>query len=136
MSTPLPLRGLHHLSLQTSDVDQVAAFYTNVLGFAQIPRPNLQFPGAWLFGYGIQIHLIGGQGFLPTSRQISSREDHVAFHADDLEQIARLLQEHSVPYRVNIQTHSGLKQIFFHDPDGHTIEVATYPAPPAPEKSP
>ena len=39
----------------------------------------------------------------------------------------RLLDEHRVPYRVNLQKDTNIKQIFFRDPDGHHIEVARYP---------
>ncbi|MEK6233180.1 MAG: VOC family protein [Planctomycetales bacterium] len=120
---------IHHVSFLTADTEKTAAFYCNVLGFHHIRRPDMQFPGAWLFRNGLQIHLIGGQGHQAKDGEISSRADHIAFHAEDTDAVEKLLQEHDVKYRVNIQTGSGVKQIFFHDPDGHTLEIAVYPTP-------
>ena len=127
MADSLPLGGLHHLSRQVSDVERSRAFYRDVLGFAEIQRPDLKFNGAWLENYGIQVHLIGDQDFNPEDKEISSRANHTAFHSADLDRTEQLLREHGVQVRVNIQSGTGNKQLFFHDPDGHTIEIATYP---------
>ena len=127
MADPLPLGGLHHLSRQVSDVERSRAFYRDVLGFAEIQRPDLKFNGAWLENYGIQVHLIGDQDFDPEDKGISSRANHTAFHSGDLERTEQLLREHGVDVKVNIQSGTGNKQLFCHDPDGHTIEIATYP---------
>ena len=44
---PLPLCGLNHVSLVSSDVQRSMEFYTEVLGFAEIIRPQFDFKGAW-----------------------------------------------------------------------------------------
>ncbi len=44
---PLPLRGLNHVSLVASDVQRSVEFYTEVLGFVEIIRPQFDFKGAW-----------------------------------------------------------------------------------------
>lgn len=129
MPEPLPTRNIHHVSLQSKDAEKTERFYREVLGFAPLKRPPFQFPGAWLFKDGLQIHLIGGQGRETEAKEISSRADHVAFHSDQLDAVEKLLGEHGIEYRVNIQSGTNLKQLFFHDPDGHTIEIATYPEP-------
>ena len=41
-------------------------------------------------------------------------------------ELERFADEHGIPYRVNIQSQTGLRQLFFCDPDGHHVEVATY----------
>ncbi len=127
-ATPLPTVGLHHLSYSVADVEGCQAFYEQVLGFQALERPAMGFPGAWLLRNGLQIHLIGGQGHQPPDeRAISSRDDHIAFASDDLRAVEQALQAHGVAYRENIQGGSGLRQLFFHDPEGRTIEVAEYP---------
>jgi catechol 2,3-dioxygenase-like lactoylglutathione lyase family enzyme len=42
----------------TPNIERMCRFYCEVLGFRQIWRPDFPFRGAWLFGYGLQIHLI------------------------------------------------------------------------------
>jgi catechol 2,3-dioxygenase-like lactoylglutathione lyase family enzyme len=57
------------------------AFYRNVLGFILVKRPhtfNETFEGAWLWGYGIGLHLIAGQP-VPRSTRIDPRSDHLSF---------------------------------------------------------
>ncbi|QGJ70113.1 Glyoxalase [Planctomycetales bacterium 10988] len=125
MST-LPLKRIHHISLQVKDVTITQAFYEDVFGFKSMPRPPFDFPGAWLENYGIHIHLIGGQAPDLSPEEISSRGDHIAFHTEDPDAIEEVLKEHDIPYRINIQSGTKLKQIFFHDPDGHTLEIASY----------
>jgi catechol 2,3-dioxygenase-like lactoylglutathione lyase family enzyme len=126
MISPLPLRALHHVARLTKRLDASRAFYRDVLGFREIPRPSLRFPGAWLAGYGLQIHLIVDESIEEPAGPIDTRANHLAFHTDDNGAIESLLAEHGVPYRVNVQSDTGLKQLFFRDPDGHHLEVATY----------
>lgn len=130
MPDPLPVTALHHLSYQVSDLDQSLAFYRDVLGFRPVQRPALRFRGAWLFRHGLQIHLIADQAFAATEKPISSTDDHIAFLVDDLTAVEAHLAQLGVAVRVNIQSGSGLKQVFFHDPDGRTIEMAEYPPTP------
>lgn len=129
MAETLPLTGINHISRQVRDVAKSQAFYQDVMGFQPLKRPSFRFPGAWLFRDGLQVHLIGDQEMDELDAEINSRANHVAFHSDDLDAVEQNLIEHGVVYRVNIQDGTGNKQIFFHDPDGHTIEVATYPEP-------
>ena len=55
------IRSLNHVSRESPQVELMAAFYTTVLGFKRIARPNFPFRGAWLEfpgGHGLQMHLI------------------------------------------------------------------------------
>lgn len=129
MSSPLPLVKLHHVSRVTTRLEQAIAFYRDVLGFAEIPRPNFDFRGAWLFNYGLQIHLIdkstGGAG----EETINSRSNHIAFATDDLAAVEQALQAHGIEYKENFQARNpNVRQLFFQDPDGFHIEVGNYPA--------
>lgn len=127
---PLPVRSLHHVARVTRHLEESRAFYRDVLGFREMERPRIGFPGAWLFNYGLQIHLIvnetSGDGQIP-GPTIETRDNHLAFLIDDAEVVETRLKAHGVEYRVNYQTNTGLKQVFFRDPDGHHVEVACYP---------
>lgn len=55
----VPLMALNHVSRLCSNVKESIDFYKNVLGFVMIQRPEaFDFDGAWLFNYGVGIHLI------------------------------------------------------------------------------
>ncbi|HUY33891.1 MAG TPA: VOC family protein [Pirellulales bacterium] len=131
MTSPLPLTSLHHVARLTNRLEASRAFYRDVLGFREILRPSLRFPGAWLHAYGLQIHLIVDESIGGPEGPIDTRANHLAFYSDDVGAIETLLAEHGVACRVNIQAETGLKQIFFRDPDGHHVEVGTYPPTPA-----
>jgi catechol 2,3-dioxygenase-like lactoylglutathione lyase family enzyme len=127
MTAPLPLRSLHHVARRTKHLEESRVFYRDVLGFREIPRPALGFPGAWLFDGAVQIHLIYNDSIGEAEGQIQTRDDHLAFYSDDVPAVERLLSEHGIPFRVNVQTETGVRQVFFRDPDGHHVEVGTYP---------
>lgn len=122
----LPLKGLHHISVLTKHLEESRAFYRDVLGFREIPRPPFSFGGAWLWNYGLQIHLIVDETIGDPAGPIQTRDHHIAFHSPDLEKVEWVLNDRKIPMRVNVQAGTGLKQLFFRDPDGHHIEVASY----------
>lgn len=130
MPDPLPIRSVNHIARTTRDLDASTAFYRDVLGFHLIRRPDFSFPGAWLYNYGVQIHLIAKSKDDATAGDIETRADHVAFHVDDLSEVRHLLDKHGIAYRSNEVAKTGVTQLFFHDPDGNHIEVATYPPTP------
>ncbi len=131
MPEPLPLVALNHVALMTRRVDESRAFYRNVLGFREISRPNFNFRGAWLYNYGLMIHLLENERAGSPSDDIRTRDTHLALHTDDLPRVEQLLTEHGVRFRKNEIKDRGIQQIFFQDPDGNHIEIGTYP--PTPE---
>lgn len=127
---PLPIQGLHHISLVTRNTEASRRFYCEVLGFREIQRPNFSFRGAWLYNYGLQIHLIENpQAPGERNEHIDSRADHVAFAVADDGPVLQLLAQHGIPCRQQVNA-GGIHQTFFQDPDGHHIEIAVYPPPP------
>ena len=128
MSEPLAIRAVNHLARNTAKLDEMKAFYRDVLGFREIQRPPFKFPGAWLYNYGLQIHLIVDESGSEVEGEISTRAGHLALHVDDVEAAERTLEKHGIAYRKNEVPLTGVTQLFFHDPDGFHIELATYPA--------
>ncbi|MFW6124535.1 MAG: VOC family protein, partial [Pirellulales bacterium] len=128
MPEPLPIQSVNHIARITRDLEASRAFYRDVLGFREIHRPNFRFPGAWLYNYGIQVHLIAaGEGERPGSGEISTRADHLALHVEDLDRVESLLSQHGIAYKKNEVPQTGVTQLFLLDPDGNHIEIATYP---------
>jgi catechol 2,3-dioxygenase-like lactoylglutathione lyase family enzyme len=126
MSEPLPIRGLHHIALVTARPEESAAFYRDVLGFRDLPRPPFNFRGAWLYGYGLQIHIIENAAAAEAEvGKIDSRANHVAFRVDAMPPVIEGLKSRSIEFREQVNA-GRAHQVFFHDPDGHHIEIAVY----------
>ena len=132
MLQPLPITALHHIARVTRRPDESIAFYRDVLGFREIQRPAFNFRGAWLFNYGVQIHIIENVSAAPDpARSIDSRGNHLAFHVTDIEIAKSRLKASGTEFVEQVNA-GGIHQVFFRDPDGHFIELATYgPTPPA-----
>jgi catechol 2,3-dioxygenase-like lactoylglutathione lyase family enzyme len=127
MPSPLLIQRLHHVSLVTRDTEASRAFYCEVLGFRELERPNFNFPGAWLYNYGLQIHLIENpRAEGERNETIDSRADHLAFAVEDESTVLEILKQHAIPCRRQVNA-GGIRQTFFQDPDGHHIEIAVYP---------
>lgn len=116
---------LDHVALHVQDVEKSCQFYRDVLQLAPLPRPAFDFPGAWFrLGEQQELHLIGGR----TQPVVSeSRGNHFAMLIDDLDAWERHFQAIGFKYRPRKTRPDGAYQVFFQDPDGHTIEINTLP---------
>ncbi|KAJ4845461.1 hypothetical protein Tsubulata_042722 [Turnera subulata] len=130
-SEALPLLSLNHVSLLCRSVWTSARFYEDVLGFVLIKRPSsFKFNGAWLYNYGIGIHLIENPSideFEPIieSRPINPKDNHISFQCTDVGLVKRRLQDMGMRYVTAVVEEEGVKvdQVFFHDPDGYMVEL-------------
>eukprot|EP00898_Chlorokybus_atmophyticus_P008746 jgi/Chlat1/8873/Chrsp92S08189 len=126
---PLPVRTLNHISRACSNVSKSLAFYRDILGFVPIKRPDaaFDFDGAWLFNYGIGIHLIKGNDrtLMPRSPEIDPLNDHLSFQSDSIDSLASALERHGLPYKRQVVVEGPVRvhQLFFHDPDNNMIEI-------------
>jgi len=131
MEGPLPVTALHHIGITTKHLAESIAFYTEVLGFRPIERPDFDFQGAWLFGLGIQIHIIERHDLdaNPAAAEIDTRAMHLALAVADVDvhaAVEQRLEQLGIRY-VNQVNAGGIPQIFFQDPDGRHIEIGVYP---------
>jgi catechol 2,3-dioxygenase-like lactoylglutathione lyase family enzyme len=117
---------LHHVSRQTKKLDETRRFYVEVLGFREITRPPFSFRGAWLFGAGIQMHLID-EPFDAPPETLNTRENHIAFAIEDADAAEAALKERGINYRRNTVPERGTSQIFLRDPEGWLIELGVFP---------
>ncbi|KAF8668970.1 hypothetical protein HU200_052182 [Digitaria exilis] len=131
---PMPLMALNHISRLCKSVDASVQFYVKALGFVLIHRPPaLDFSGAWLFNYGVGIHLVqrddarkapdvspGGGG------ELDPMDNHISFQCEDMGVMERRLREMRIRYMkrtINEEEGSPIDQLFFKDPDGFMIEI-------------
>eukprot|EP00253_Pinus_taeda_P006456 PITA_06456 len=124
----LPLTSLNHISLLCKSVEDSINFYENVLGFVPINRPrSFDFDGAWLFNYGVGIHLlqIKNPEDLPKKSEINPRDNHLSFQCESMQVVEMKLQDMEIKYAKRRVEEGGLyvDQLFIHDPDGFMIEI-------------
>ncbi|RWR81758.1 Glyoxalase-like domain-containing protein [Cinnamomum micranthum f. kanehirae] len=125
----LPLLSLNHVSFLCRSVKESVRFYEEVLGFVLIKRPSsFNFSGAWLFNYGVGIHLLEQSSVeeLPQkSKSINPKDNHISFQCSDVGLVKRKLEEMGMKYVTAVVEEGGIKvdQVFFHDPDGYMIEI-------------
>jgi extradiol dioxygenase family protein len=128
------ISSFNHMSREVSDVEQSAYFYINILGFQSIPRPEFEVSGEWLWGHGLNFHIIKTSN--KEARENLRRRrikyfhdnlpsvDHIAFLAKDCHVVRSLLQEEDIYFREFTYPKTGIHQLFFFDPDGNAIEVS------------
>ncbi|KAM7470330.1 hypothetical protein LguiA_008513 [Lonicera macranthoides] len=123
----LPLLSLNHVSYVCKSVVASVKFYEEVLGFVLIKRPSsFDFEGAWLFNYGIGIHLLQSDG-APGKKKgvINPKDNHISFQTSNMGMIIEKLEEMNIKYVTAVVKEGGVTvdQLFFHDPDGYMIEI-------------
>jgi catechol 2,3-dioxygenase-like lactoylglutathione lyase family enzyme len=115
------ISGMNHFTVLTDDLERTLAFYVDVLGLRAGWRPQLGFPGAWLYaGEQAVLHIVAGR---PLPAQRAGVIDHVAFSASGLARIKASLDQAQVPYEVRQQRDSKVWQLFCHDPNGAKVEL-------------
>ena len=116
---------LHHVSLNVTDLKKSKAFYGEVLGLKEIPRPDFDFPGAWYDIECQQLHLIADPSSqtLRKDKHLSSREGHFALRVENYHDALQWLKEKDVETLEKPHSKSGFAQIFCPDPDGNLIEL-------------
>jgi catechol 2,3-dioxygenase-like lactoylglutathione lyase family enzyme len=107
--------GVHHVAICVGDAEAGLAFYRDVLGMEQLPRPDLG-PGYWLDAGGQQVHLMEADLPAPAANHFAIRVDDLAAAVADLQ--ARGVQVDRIP----LVPGSG-HQAFLHDPFGNFLEL-------------
>jgi len=108
--------GIHHVSVNVSDVAAAERFYVDVLGLTRRhDRPDFGFGGAWLDAGGQQLHLIEAD-------PPDARGQHLAFLVDDLDGVIAELQGRQIDVGEPRPVGPG-HQAFLHDPSGNMIEL-------------
>jgi glyoxylase I family protein len=113
--------GLHHVSINVSDVAAARDFYTRVLGLTErTDRPDFSFDGAWLDAGSHQVHLIEAE-VPPELGQ------HFALAVTDLDAVVAELRAGGVTVTDPVPVGRG-RQAFVTDPAGNRVELQQPPA--------
>lgn len=118
----MAVAGLDHYALLCSDPQRTIGFYEKIVGLKVGPRPELSFPGVWLYAddYPI-VHIIFGRTISTTD---TGAVDHLAFTAKgSVDEMHKLLRRNDIEFTSRVIGRSGVTQIFFRDPDNVGIEL-------------
>lgn len=117
----MPVVGMNHFTVLAKDLEATKDFYPGVLGLVEGYRPNLGFPGAWLYvGDAAVLHIVTGRALPPDPRGVI---DHMAFSAVGLAATVRSLDARGIRYDLRRQRDSGVWQLFCFDPNGARVEM-------------
>ncbi len=117
----MPVSGMNHFTILTDNVPRTVDFYALTTGLADGPRPDLGFPGAWLYANDVAVlHVVGGKS---RAQLRSGVIDHMAFSAEGLADTLATLVAHGIEHTCRRQNGSGVWQVFFFDPNGARVEL-------------
>jgi catechol 2,3-dioxygenase-like lactoylglutathione lyase family enzyme len=117
----MTIEGMNHFTVLTDDVPGTVRFYGDLLGLIPGERPDLGFPGAWLYAQGQAVlHIVGGR---PREALRPGVIDHIAFSAGGLAATLERLTAHNIEHVCRRQVGSGIWQVFFFDPNGARVEL-------------
>lgn len=128
----MPLRSLEHALVLTDDIEATRAFYCDVLGFETGERPDLPFPGYWLYLEGVPcLHVAERAAYAAQLERMGLPRadgpvDHLAFAAGDHDALAARLEAAGIPAVANDVPAAGIRQLFFDDPNGVRIELSIW----------
>jgi glyoxylase I family protein len=116
----LPIQAVHHLSFTVPDLAEARSFWCDLLGFTDIDRPDLGFPGSWLRGFGTEVHLLELAAYSRESEgALNPGRNHVAFRVDDLDAVRARLKAAGLQV---LESRAGIPQIFVLSPGANVIE--------------
>jgi glyoxylase I family protein len=116
------IKGIHHVSILTSDVNRAVRFYSEIL---ELPlsdkRPDLGYDGAWFDLGGQQVHLIHPAPVAKTGKPEvrCGRDRHIAFQVEDIDHLVERLNRAGIEFE---RSRSGRAAVFCRDPDGNALE--------------
>lgn len=121
----MSLTALNHVTVRTEDLDGTRDFYRNVLGLSVGPRPPLGFPGYWLYaGKAAVLHLVPkSHGIGGGPSKDTGNFDHVAFTADNFDEMQGRLRQRGITFRAQQVPESSIRQLFLQDPNQVMIEL-------------
>lgn len=118
----MEFKGLTHVSVLVQDIRLALRFYQDILGLTPDPRrPDLGYPGVWLWVGQQQIHLLE----LPNPDPVEGRpahggrDRHMALTLTSLDTLRQALDGAGIAYTLS---RSGRSALFCRDPDGNALE--------------
>ena len=128
---------LDHLLVLTDDIDATSSFWCAAFGFTTGARPDLPFPGYWLYADGPACVHVADRGAYAAHASTMGLSvpggaggpiDHVAFMEADYDAAVARLDALGVAYVPNFIPGPDIRQLFVSDPNGVRVEINVPPA--------
>lgn len=120
------ISGMNHFTIVAEDPKATTDYYIGLLGLQDGYRPNLGFPGAWLYAGGSAVlHIIYGR---PMPAERTGVLDHMAFSATGLKKTKARFDANGIKYTLRQQGETLIWQLFSFDPNGARVELDFDPA--------
>ena len=128
------LRKMEHFLVLTHDIDKTKDFYCDALGMEVGFRPELEFPGYWVYlGDVPVVHIADHTTYIDWTHEVgipissgppgTGALDHIAFNCEDYDGVKRRLETKGYELSCNELPDIPLRQIFLSDPNGLGIEL-------------
>ena len=117
------IHGMNHFTVTAEDRAATLGFYCGLLGLKEGHRPDLGFPGAWLYAEGhpqAVLHIYWDRP-MPSGR--TGVIDHMAFTASNLKAVKARFDAAGLKYDLRQQAGAGTWQLFSYDPNGAKVEL-------------
>lgn len=138
ISPDMAIRGLHHITAMGTDIERLTGFYTQVLGLRLLKRSvNFDDPSVPHYHFGdhegrpgtILTYFSWPPGAFPRAAMGAGLTHHIAFAVADDDEQARW-RERLLKFGLSVspvKDRNYFHSIYFRDPEGHLLEIATNP---------
>jgi catechol-2,3-dioxygenase len=122
----MPTLGLNHYNLRgpRALLEELRAFYCEVVGLSVGPRPPFGNFGYWLYAGGQAVLHLSESG--PSENRgtgAASTFDHAAFNCSGRSEFESKLAQRGLSFRVARVPQTGQMQLFLTDPAGNGVEL-------------
>jgi catechol 2,3-dioxygenase-like lactoylglutathione lyase family enzyme len=117
------IQGMNHFTITAENRERTLDYYCGLLGLREGFRPDLGFPGAWLYADGSDQAILHISWDRPMPEPRTGVIDHLAFSAQGLRAVKARFDERGLRYDLRRQAGSGTWQLFSFDPNGARVEL-------------
>jgi catechol-2,3-dioxygenase len=119
--------GFNHFNLRAPRelMDELKAFYCDIVGLKQGQRPDLGGFGYWLYaGDQCVLHLSQTRADEQRLTHVATTFDHAAFTCTDRPEMEARLKRHNIEFERGQVPTMGIIQLFIKDPAGNGVELS------------
>ena len=108
---------LDHVAIDVMELEKAAAFYGELLGLQEVPRPeSFDFPGLWYDLGNSLLHIVAG-------RKATTGKHHLALWVDDVLSSAQIIEDAGFEVKWDPYKIVDIDRFFTSDPEGNRIEI-------------
>ncbi|MEM9231961.1 MAG: VOC family protein [Pseudomonadota bacterium] len=113
---------LDHLNIRTGQLGAMIAWYRDILGLREGPRPDFGFAGAWMYAGNVAVvHLVETPP--PKDPGVDLKLEHGAFRANGFAMLMDRLKRTQERSEVSAVPGLPIVQVNLWDPDGNHLHI-------------